>query len=136
MTYPKNKKQYCSKCKTEEGPFIKNATGPSGIIYYQCRTCNTSRAKKYRATSEGKKKIYDAVKKSMKKHKQHTLARGQVKEALKYGRLIRPDKCEECEQKLPLQGHHEDYSKSLEVNWLCRSCHSNRHREIKDNMVK
>ncbi len=31
-----------------------------------------------------------------------------------------------------LEGHHEDYTKALDVVWLCRACHALRHRELKD----
>jgi hypothetical protein len=50
--------------------------------------------------------------------------------AIAQGRLIRPDHCSECGNR-PLrkvEGHHPDYSKPLEVEWLCRRCHAARHR--------
>lgn len=43
------------------------------------------------------------------------------------GKLIQQD-CEDCGSK-DSQKHHEDYSKPLDVIWLCRPCHLNRHRE-------
>lgn len=44
--------------------------------------------------------------------------------------LIKPDNCERCGVNDSLHGHHEDYTKPLDVIWLCRSCHGKRHREI------
>jgi len=37
--------------------------------------------------------------------------------------------CEKCAEKPPADMHHEDYSKPLEVIWLCRGCHKRGHIE-------
>lgn len=37
--------------------------------------------------------------------------------------------CEKCGNPEAL-AHHEDYAKPLEITWLCRSCHSRRHKEL------
>lgn len=49
------------------------------------------------------------------------------KNALASGRLVRPDRCEDCGAICKPHGHHEDYAKPLDVVWLCRPCHSARH---------
>jgi len=49
---------------------------------------------------------------------------GKVRWAVASGRLVRPDKCEQCGVKCKPQGHHTDYSKPLEVTWLCKACHA------------
>lgn len=49
--------------------------------------------------------------------------------AIRDGRLI-PQPCERCGEKNHTHAHHEDYSKPLDVMWLCRPCHGKRHREI------
>lgn len=43
------------------------------------------------------------------------------------GRIIKPKFCSECGRKGVVQGHHHDYSKPLDVEWLCRFCHLRRH---------
>lgn len=53
-------------------------------------------------------------------------AREKVKAALRRGRLVRQP-CESCGAK-PAQAHHADYSKPLEVRWLCPPCHGIEHR--------
>jgi len=43
--------------------------------------------------------------------------------AVRDGLVIKPIRCSKCGQKTKLEGHHEDYSKPLNVQWLCNSCH-------------
>ncbi len=47
--------------------------------------------------------------------------------AIKIGSLVRPANCEKCFKASKIQAHHEDYSKPLEVMWLCQSCHRKQH---------
>jgi hypothetical protein len=44
---------------------------------------------------------------------------------------IKPKPCEKCGSEEHIEMHHEDYSKPLEINWLCRSCHLEMHRARK-----
>ncbi len=55
-------------------------------------------------------------------------ATGAVAYAKKVGNLPCPQRCELCEKETSnLVAHHPDYSKPLEVVWLCHSCHSRVH---------
>ena len=40
--------------------------------------------------------------------------------------------CETCFNTHDLNAHHEDYTKPLDITWLCRKCHGLRHREINE----
>lgn len=60
------------------------------------------------------------------------LAKTAVNNAVRNGRLIKPDCCERCgapTQKERLHGHHADYSRQLDVEWLCQPCHGKEHRK-------
>ena len=50
-------------------------------------------------------------------------ARAAVQAALASGKLVKPSKCESCDQEEKLQAHHWDYAEPLDVSWLCRWCH-------------
>lgn len=54
-------------------------------------------------------------------------ARLKLRWAVLKGDLVRPDRCESCGAARQLDGHHEDYSRPLDVEWLCRVCHRRRH---------
>ena len=40
--------------------------------------------------------------------------------------------CEGCGYALPVAAHHPDYTKPLDVEWLCVDCHAGRHDEAQD----
>lgn len=54
-----------------------------------------------------------------------------VRVALEKGHLIRPDSCQRCnapntpcsDGRSRIQAHHHDYSKPLDVEWICAACH-------------
>lgn len=56
------------------------------------------------------------------------LARKAVRNALKRGQLKRTP-CEKCGEPKS-EGHHDDYSKPLEVRWLCRRHHIEHHKGV------
>lgn len=44
--------------------------------------------------------------------------------AIRQGILVRPDTCSSCNCECVPHAHHPDYSKPLDVVWLCASCHN------------
>jgi hypothetical protein len=52
-------------------------------------------------------------------------ARREVQEALRRGLLVRRS-CEQCGAEKG-HAHHDDYSRPLDVRWLCRPCHTAHH---------
>lgn len=59
-------------------------------------------------------------------------AREAVRAAERRGELVRPDRCEGCRARGPLQADHEDYGRPLEVSYLCSDCHAGAHLERGD----
>lgn len=41
--------------------------------------------------------------------------------------ILIPENCSNCKRKIAVQAHHADYSKPMEVTWLCIDCHSTLH---------
>lgn len=53
-------------------------------------------------------------------------ARKAVQDAVRLGRIAKPDHCARCSRvvvRRALQGHHADYDRPLDVEWLCQQCH-------------
>jgi len=105
------------------------------------------RTDNYRAISLRKNAKYRAEGKFREKEKRSNIHRKtghpeKVKcnqmtvKAIKAGILIRPLQCEDCcvspppmkDGRSSIQAHHDDYSKPLDVRWLCHQCHVNLHR--------
>ncbi len=62
------------------------------------------------------------------------IARQALQKAVQNGEIAKPSKCEKCNGEFPLfkiHGHHPDYTKPLEVIWLCSICHGLEHRQEK-----
>lgn len=58
-----------------------------------------------------------------------------VYNAIRRGKLIRPEACSECGAACRPDAHHDDYAKPLEVVWLCRPCHMARHKKPEEDFV-
>jgi hypothetical protein len=75
-------------------------------------------------------KLKRSEKYSYEKYPEKIRARSMVSCAIKNGYLTRPDNCSGCDSnKGKIEAHHPDYSKPLEVVWLCRKCHMSEHRK-------
>jgi hypothetical protein len=85
-----------------------------------------ARAPKYKG------KPYRQIKAMRASHPEAAAARAALGNAVRDGRIVKPLVCEGCGAGGKLHGHHEDYSKPLEVDWLCSKCHGARHREINE----
>jgi hypothetical protein len=52
-----------------------------------------------------------------------------VGNAIRDGRLTRQP-CEDCGSDERVEAHHDDYSKPLDVTWLCSTCHGKTRRKV------
>jgi len=74
---------------------------------------------------ERRRKKLEYQRQYRERYPEKTRARARVWKAIRDGRLIRQP-CEHCGDELA-QAHHPDYSKPLEVMWLCVTCHYKEH---------
>jgi len=146
----------CSRCR-EEKPitnFNKNRCRPDGL-QSQCKACSrfndrlyytrnkkryNARCQSYNQTHQEERKIHDRqyrlehkekyseyFKQYKKNHPIRLKAKDAVVNAIKSGKLIRPDRCSnlECNKVCKPEGHHWSYLEEhwLDVEWLCKSCH-------------
>jgi hypothetical protein len=80
--------------------------------------------KRWRKENPHYKKLYN------KKNRNKVRAWRTVRRAVKAGKIVKPKRCTLCHKKRSLLAHHPDYSKPLEIQWICWPCH-NRHHKAK-----
>lgn len=87
--------------------------------------------RKYRRTERGRivrRNIEDKYRKiHPERHEASKLIRNLVKSKI----IIKPSNCSKCNMECLTEGHHNDYSKPLEVIWVCHSCHMLIHNRLR-----
>jgi len=80
--------------------------------------------KRWKSENPGQVALYvqNWVERNPQKNRAHRI----VAKAVKSGELTKNQSCVKCGDG-PTDAHHEDYSKPLEVIWLCRQCHVDLH---------
>ena len=134
-------KKFCNKCKKEKlrSEFNKCSSITDGL-QHQCKECRAEIQREYRKTQKGKDR--DSRYNSSKKHKDACYrywakrplaqkANYSITNAVRDGRIIKPDNCESCGKKCNPEGHHDDYSEPMNVRWLCTKCHKQWHMNNK-----
>ena len=134
-------KKTCTKCGVKKVlSLFKRDNAKKNCSSQPCRECGKkARLQRYYKRHEH---FLEMRKKYFQKHKEehyartlknHELypeknkARIMVRDAVKSGKLQKLP-CEICETTIKVHGHHPDYSKPLEVVWLCVKHHGERHR--------
>ena len=95
----------------------------------ECKKCHSKKGWKnslarlddYNAQRTGRRR------EDPRKHK----ARQAVQDHIKLGDLVRPEKCSKCHKGCKPEAHHADYSKQLDIEWLCTTCHGEWHQHNK-----
>lgn len=78
---------------------------------------------KYRQTEAGRETSRKWAANYRIKFPEKRKAHHAISDAIVAGRLQRSVFCEECGLPAKTEGHHPDYTKPLEVDWLCPECH-------------
>ena len=92
--------------------------------------------KRYNASPRGKKVVAAHNKRYALSNPEKRKAHHFVSNAIRGGKIIKPKNCSDCGAKGDvhkhiIHGHHADYTKLLEVTWLCPQCHTNEHKRLK-----
>lgn len=118
----------CGEVKPLDG-FNRNAGQPDGRQAL-CRPCHQAKTKAWRAANP--ERHLDHARADRKRNREKVNARGVTHRAIKRGALARPDACQRCGRAdRAIEAHHADYTKPLEVEWLCQPCHTEVHREAR-----
>lgn len=95
-----------------------------------------SRERLKNLSQEQKQQRVERVKEFRHKNREKATAWSAVGNAILRGELEKPSYCELCGVSgMKIHAHHEDYSKPLEVLWLCHDCHMSLHSRIKHEKI-
>ena len=90
---------------------------------------------KVRSYRKARPEVYLAANKRwLDKHPAAKKAQWNFHARIRREKIVRPEYCSACDKKRRVQGHHADYAKPYEVEWVCRKCHKRLPRGINDNI--
>ena len=133
------KTKTCFKCKETKDvtKFYKHRSAVDGR-FGKCKSCTkndvtANRLKRidfYREydRKRGCRQPYEKKREYIKRNPEKHIAHYLLGNAIRSGKIKR-EPCEACGIDKYIHGHHEDYSKPLDVTWLCAACHSGLHKE-------
>jgi hypothetical protein len=132
----------CKKCK-EHKPmsefYVHKAMGDGHLSF--CKPCVRARVGEHREENIGRVREYDRERSKTKERRAHITrntrkwrtnnpekyrAQTALNNAIRDGKIKRQP-CKVCGEKA--HAHHDDYSKPLEVIWLCAVHHAQAHKE-------
>lgn len=145
------KEKRCSKC-SEVKPlsFFTRDNSRNPPCRHLCKVCEsayeTSDERKLQRNNYNKsRRDHPIAREREKRHAvayrtrypEKEMAKQAVRRAVARGALMVPDSCEICGSKPGynriggrlLHAHHEDYSRPLEIRWVCISCHAAEHSD-------
>ncbi len=133
----------CRNCGRELplSEFYKHSRMADGHLNH-CKECVRARISRHREQNVEYFREYDRNRPNKKERmkrsnerqvvtrhtvKGYTKCHNAVERAVAKGTLVRPDRCCICDEKVKTEAHHPDYSKPLDVVWLCTVCHKQLH---------
>lgn len=121
----------CHKRKVRENRAEKAGYYRTYDAYrYQSDPRVKERHSRYAKTEAGKASLSAAREKWQERNADKRAAHVILGNAVRDGRVFKPDSCQSCgDTGCRIEGHHHDYTKPLDVKWLCRSCHVEEHRK-------
>jgi len=131
--YATGKNKRCSDCKHTKHctEFYKSAHQWDGLDS-RCKDCQRKRRKSPTGFANMAPAKMRALKqKWLTAHPDAALSGYRLRGQVRTGKVRRPSICANCGVSGYVEGHHENYSRPLDVTWLCRSCHKRRHHEMR-----
>lgn len=130
--HPMTRDRLSQNCKQCSCGIVRSARARN-TDYYKAfdvaRATNKTRAqqrKEYAHSPQGKEGIRKRGAKWRKNNKEKKRCHTIVRAAVRAGKLIKGN-CVLCGKKLGVCAHHEDYTKPLQVVWLCYKHHNDYH---------
>lgn len=135
MTHPNSLKTHCPKGHPyDEHNTILYVRKSTGRLCRKCAACRRERenSPEYKAKAKRSKRHNEIVKAWEARNPEKAKAYMKVLTAIRSGKLVKPDSCSKCgKTNCRIEASHDDYTKPLEVEWLCVRCHRAKDRKYK-----
>ena len=130
----------CTKCKTQtefkddhdkrQGYWCKSCLSKASVDWAKRnREAKRKNNNAYFSRISGKRSKATATWRA--NHPEKKAAHQAVQSAVRNGTLTKQP-CEVCKSTERIHAHHDDYSQTLKVNWLCHSHHMEHHAMLKE----
>ena len=118
--HPEMKDGHLNKCKecTRQDVRVRRIGNPGKLRDYEVGRSSNPDRKAYQK---------DRCKRIRENRPDRYRAQTAVNNAVRDGRIIKPNICEICNCICKPLAHHDDYSKPLKVLWVCPKCHRDIH---------
>ena len=124
----------CKSCRKALVKANREAKSDYYREYDRARANNPDRVearKNYASTECGRQASVRARKAYSERYPMRRAAHVITGNEIRAGRLIKPEYCESCGGSHKIEAHHDDYTKPLDVRWMCEICHKQWHRNNK-----
>jgi len=136
----------CFKCKRElpRTEFYSHPRMNDGLLG-KCKDCTRHDSAEHRLRNIDRVRAYDHQRSTLahrialrrrvqladlEAHPDRHRARAKLQRTVRAGRLVRPPECQRCGlAPHRIEAHHADYTKPLDVEWLCKPCHAKADQE-------
>lgn len=122
----------CKECTKADVRANYKAKRPYYIAYERARANLPHRVdqrRRYARTPAARESAIFRKRRYIASNPEKRAAHVQLGNALRDGKLVRQP-CESCGAERA-HAHHDDYSKPLDVRWLCPPCHAAHHRALR-----
>jgi len=116
--------KHCDMCRRTHprATFYKNRTKRDGLAS-TCKDCARKLLAKHQRTETYRRNVYEKTVRYRLAHPDRYKAYASVNNGKRDGKVKGSDTCEHCGARGRTEGAHTDYSKPLDVIWLCKTCH-------------
>lgn len=125
----------CKSCCREDATRNRNDRIEERRAYDRGRANKPSRVearKRYAKTRSGIAAAKRAKAAWAERNRMKRQAHWALNNAVRDCKIFKPVHCDRCNSSFRLEGHHHDYSKPLEVEWLCDTHHKQVHKEERE----
>ena len=127
----KRDREYVQKRYANDPEFKKKILEYQSNVYKKNRFKIIERVKSYSLKNREAKRKYFSIYQKKERLTIRGKARTFLGHAIRDKRIVRPNNCSKCLKECVPHGHHPDYTKPLEVIWLCSLCHGKEHSRLR-----